>query len=45
MQITSSTINLAVSGIRWGLTPDDIYLLMLGQSHCKLFSEASRSQR
>lgn len=45
MQITITTANLAVMGIRRGLTPHDIYLWMLGQSHCKLFSEASRSQR
>lgn len=45
MQIIITTSNLAVLGIRWGLTPDDIYLWMLGQSHCKLFREASRSQR
>lgn len=44
MQINTTTSNLAVMGIRWGLIPDDMYLWMLGQSHWKLFSKASHSQ-
>lgn len=44
MQIDINTTNLIVFGISWGLTPDDIYLCMLGHSNCTLFSKASHHQ-
>lgn len=37
MQMTMTTTNIAVLGIGWRHTADDIHLWMLGQSHCEQF--------
>lgn len=42
MQMTMTTTNIAVLGIGWRHTADDIHLWMLGQSHYKLFSHAEQ---